>query len=454
MAAFRCVIAQHGSDQAVVDKVAFVLSEMTGIERRTVAMHEASVAAADLLIICWGSPDVHSLTLLVAQCRGRDLRRSVIVVGSFDNERPLSALLKLGVADFVRLPLSTIELRARVKRALGMLPSGLEYPVARWLGCEEPLLCSLNPRFNAQLARLPSLAGQTADVLVCGEQGTGRRSFIRQIVRLIGGARPIEIDAETCAMAEAELILSTLVAESADTARTAASAACGSVLIVHEVELLSERAHSLLLSLVQSPNDQLHPGRVRVLATASDCTRPAGAANSALRLLIEGVSALRVRLPPLRERRDDLLPLARLLLAKRCAELARPIPALTPAAARYLMTHEWRGNARELSNVIAQALQSKSSDVLGVHDFLTDQNQQSNLIESSLQETKTQLIVSFERTFLEQLLQACHGNIAKAARITQKNRRALFELIRKHDIDVEQYRAGTSVRRMTPPVTR
>jgi two-component system, NtrC family, response regulator GlrR len=69
------------------------------------------------------------------------------------------------------------------------------------------------------------------------------------------------------------------------------------------------------------------------------------------------------------------------------------------------------------------------------------------MVETSLQETKTQLIVSFERTFLEQLLQACHGNIAKAARVTQKNRRALFELIRKHEIDVERYRtAAVSMR--------
>ncbi len=184
-----------------------------------------------------------------------------------------------------------------------------------------------------------------------------------------------------------------------------------------------------------------------MLATAADCTADAYAPGSPLAQLIERLSTLRVRLPPLRERRDDLLPLVRLFLAQRCSELGRRVPALTPAAARYLLTHEWGGNARELSVVITQALQSTPSDVLGVHDLFTEHNQQSNLIESSLQQTKTQMIVSFERTFLEQLLQACKGNIAKAARITQKNRRALFELIRKHEIDVEQYRAEATVMR-------
>jgi len=444
MEAFRCVIAQRGSDPAVVAEVTAVLNSVAGVECQSVAAHETASAAADILVICWASTDLHSLTLLVAQCRGRDLNRTVIIVGEFEDERALNALLKLGVADFVRLPLSKVELRARVERALGLLASGPEHPVSRWLGCEEPLLCSLSPRFNAQLARLPVLAGQAGDVLVCGERGTGRRAFVRQIVRLTGGAGPIELDPQTCAGAEGELLLATLLEKSADSEHAAALAACGTMLVVHDLELLSERAQSLLLKLVQSQIAQAGAGRLRVLATAADCTADAYAAGSPLAQLIERLSTLRVRLPPLRERRDDLLPLARLFLAQRCSELGRRVPALTPAAARSLLTHEWSSNARELSLVITQALQSTPSDVLGVHDLFTEHNQRSNLIESSLQQTKTQMIVSFERTFLEQLLQACQGNIAKAARITQKNRRALFELIRKHEIDVEQYRSESA----------
>lgn len=448
MNAFRCVVAQRGSDPAVVAEVTAVLNSVAGVECRNVATNETASAAADILVICWASADLHSLTLLVAQCRGRDLSRTVIVVGELNDERALNALLKLGVADFVRLPLSKVELRARVERALGLLASGPEHPVSRWLGCDEPLLCSVSPRFNAQVARLPVLAGQAGDVLVCGERGTGRRAFVRQIVRLTGGAAPIELDPESCASADGERLLSTLLEKSADATQAAALASCGTLLVVHDLELLSERAQWLLLKLVQPPSAPSGGGRLRVLATAADCTADAYAPGSPLAQLIDRLSTLRVRLPPLRERRDDLLPLVRLFLAQRCSELGRRVPALTPAAAQYLLTHEWGSNARELSVVITQALQSTPSDVLGVHDLFTEHNQQNSLIESSLQQTKTQMIVSFERTFLEQLLQACQGNIAKAARITQKNRRALFELIRKHEIDVEQYRvAGTDVRR-------
>ena len=445
MKAFRCVIAQHGFDPSVVAEVRRALDTVTGIECKTAAAHETAVSAADVLVICWGSADLHSLSLLVAQCRGRDMNRSVIIVGRFDDERALTAMLKLGVADFVRLPLSNVELRARVERALGLLASGLEHPVSRWLGCEEPLLCSLSPRFNAQLARLPALAGQAGDVLVCGERGTGRRAFVRQIVRLTGGATPIEVDPNTCASKDSEQLLSRLLAKSEDAGQAEALAACGAMLVVHDLESLSERAQLLLLKLLQTPNGQGGVGRLRLLATSIDCAPDNCARDSPLAQLIERLSALRVRLPPLRERRDDLLPLVRFFLAQRCKELGRRVPALTPAAARYLLTHEWSTNARELSAVISRALQSTPSDVLGVHDLFTDPNAQSSLGESSLQQTKTQMIVSFERTFLEQLMQACQGNIAKAARITQKNRRALFELIRKHEIDVDQYRAVATV---------
>jgi two-component system, NtrC family, response regulator GlrR len=441
MTAFRCAIAQHGCERAAVAEVTAVLNSIAGMKCRTIAAHEAAVAAADLIVICWGAADVHALALLVAQCRGRDAQRSVIVLGAFDDERPLGALLKLGVADFVRLPLSAVELRARVERALGVLASGLENPVARWLGCEEPLLCSVSPRFNAQVARLPSLAGQADDVLISGERGTGRRAFVRQIVRLAGAVRPIEIDAATTAAADVEKQIEALV--SAPAATYAGS--CGLMLIMHDLELLSERAQTLLLQLLKSTSGQGTAGRMRVLATFAEDAGAASDSNAPLARLLEHLSAVRVRMPPLRERRDDLLPLVRLFLARRCGELGRAVPALSPAAARYLVTHEWRGNARELCSALSQALQSTPSDVIGLQDLLTGQSQQDGMIETSLQETKTQLIVSFERTFLEQLLQACHGNIAKAARVTQKNRRALFELIRKHEIDVERYRALPSV---------
>jgi two-component system, NtrC family, response regulator GlrR len=438
MTAFRCAIAQHGCERAVVAEVTAVLNSIAGMKCRTIAVHEAAVAAADLVVICWGAADVHALALLVAQCRGRDAQRSVIVLGAFDDERPLGALLKLGVADFVRLPLSAVELRARVERTLGVFASVLESPVAGWLGCEEPLLCSVSPRFNAQVARLPSLAGQADDVLISGERGTGRRAFVRQIVRLAGAVTPIEIDASKTAAADVENQLGALVAEPAG----AHAGASEAMLVVHDLELLSEPAQLLLLQLLKSRSGLGTPGRVRVLATFAEDAGAASDPSAPLARLLEHLSAVRVRMPPLRERREDLLPLVRLFLARRCDELGRAVPALSPAAARYLVTHEWRGNASELCNALSQALHSTPSDVLGLQDLLAGQSQQDGMIETSLQETKTQLIVSFERTFLEQLMQACHGNITKAARVTQKNRRALFELIRKHEIDVERYRTG------------
>jgi two-component system response regulator GlrR len=261
------------------------------------------------------------------------------------------------------------------------------------------------------------------------------------MVRLTGGAKPIDLDPEVSSAAACEQMLEALLADSQSEPFAALSAICGNVLIVHDLELLSERAQQLLLQLIQVRASGSRSSGVRVVASGADNKSEAQNQSPTLEQLQRHLSALRVRMPPLRERREDILPLVRLFLTRHCAELGRAVPAMTPAAARYLMTHEWRGNVRELRDVIVRAVESNHSDLLGVSNLIGESSSSVIPAELSLQQTKTQLIVSFERTFLEHLLQTCHGNINKAARVAQKNRRALFELIRKHEIDVEQYRA-------------
>jgi DNA-binding NtrC family response regulator len=63
-----------------------------------------------------------------------------------------------------------------------------------------------------------------------------------------------------------------------------------------------------------------------------------------------------LRVPPLRERREDILPLARVLLSEAAGRMGRPVPALTPRAADQLVRHAWPGNVRELENALERAV--------------------------------------------------------------------------------------------------
>lgn len=435
---FRCIVAEYRAQVAVVDAVCDVIASRTDATCLRMPADQARHERADLLLICAGAVG-DALMPLVAECRGFDAQRAVVVVADLDCEGGLSALIRLGITDFVRLPLSRAELAVRIDRLLGEAAHAADArPMAPWLGCADPLLFSVNPRFNAQLARLPRLAGSGCDLLVRGESGTGRRPALRSFAALAGGAQPIEIDAGPGGPTEAEAAWQAL--ERARALRAAHQGIAAVTLLTHDLDRLPHDVQRRLAALLASrriePERAFRWGGSMSAAEGIDVLAPELAAE---------LPRQQLRMPPLRERREDLLPLVQILLRRECAARARQVPALTPAAARLLMAHGWPGNVREMQEVISRTLDSARVAVVAARELAQHLAADVPLpltFERSLAEVKAHLVVSFERGFLEQLLAVCHGNIAQAARLSRKNRRALFELIRKHGIDVDRFRPG------------
>jgi two-component system response regulator GlrR len=113
-----------------------------------------------------------------------------------------------------------------------------------------------------------------------------------------------------------------------------------------------------------------------------------------------------------------------------------PTPELDDEAMLVLTLYDWPGNVRELKNVIVRALAFCEQKFIGPQHLclpLGDEAPQS----ASFQEAKASFIAQFERTYIQKLLLSCQGNISKAARAARKNRRAFWQLIRKHHIDTK-----------------
>ncbi len=424
--AYRCIVAGLSARPDDLDAIVSTLQARPDLDCRALPPERARHASADLLVLCAGQ--AAGLMPLVAECRGFDARRALLVVADFDSEQSLAALIALGMTDFVRLPLSRPELSARVDRLLGAArlspePTG---PVAPWLGCEDPLLFSVNPRFNALLARLPRLAASSGNVSIIGERGTGRRPYLQSLCALLGPAPRLMLDGER-ALPQDDAALPTIIDDDGR----------GLILAVHAIDALPLPQQSALLSLAAQRE---RSGPVRWLVTLLASPAEQVAAGRLLPALADRLQGMTVRTLPLRERREDLLPLAQIFLRRECEKRSRRVPAITPAAARLLMAHQWTGNVRELRATLERTLDTAAAPVLAARDLMLDVPV--TVQEASLQEVKAQLVVSFERGFLENLLSACQGNIAQAARLAKKNRRALFELIRKHGIDVDQYRSN------------
>jgi two-component system response regulator GlrR len=217
----------------------------------------------------------------------------------------------------------------------------------------------------------------------------------------------------------------------------------GGTLFLDEVDSLSANAQAKLLRLVQEKEYRPVGGSgvshadVRIIAATNRDIGSLVKAGSFRQDLYFRLNVLNVVLPPLRERRDDIP----LLVGHFALKFGRQegIAAFAQEALCQLHTYDWPGNIRELRNVVERAvLLSAGAIVRPVHLGLTATPYDPGT--ESFRAAKARVVADFERSYIEQLLAAYRGNVTHAARFAKKNRRAFFELMRKHKIQPETFR--------------
>jgi len=370
------------------------------------------------------------------------------------------ALLEAGASDFVFTPV----------RAADLVPR-----VVRWIQPREPeevfvgrlkqamgscQILSRNPAMLAQLARLPLVAGCDATVLISGETGTGKELFAHAVHYLSRRASGPFV-AVNCGAIPAELIENELFGHEAGAYTTASTPQAGLLqeagegsLFLDEIDTLPLSLQVKLLRFLQDkeyrPLGSSKPRRadVRMIAASNVSLEDAMGAGRLRQDLFYRLSVLSIDLPPLRERPEDIPLLARHFLEKYATEFSRPARALSPGAIRTLQSHAWPGNVRELENVIQRAVLLGETSTVDAHQ-LNLQSRPCASAGTSFKDLKSQAVQDFERHYLTDLLRAHEGNISAAARAAGKNRRAFWELLRKHQLIPPHAPPGSDSRKST-----
>jgi two-component system NtrC family response regulator len=146
------------------------------------------------------------------------------------------------------------------------------------------------------------------------------------------------------------------------------------------------------------------------------------------------LAVLRIDVPPLRERRDDIVPLAEHFLA----ELSDMPRALTPAAVVMLEGHDWPGNARELRNAIERAIVMSRASVLDAADLHLAEPARSDRADALPEQLGLKLgdaIAGLEARMIREALRNANGNRAEAARRLGIRRQLLYTKMREHGIE-------------------
>lgn len=162
------------------------------------------------------------------------------------------------------------------------------------------------------------------------------------------------------------------------------------------------------------------------------------------------IHVIPIFLPPLRERKDDILPLVEHFLKKYSAHMKKEVKGLTPEALRKLMMHDWPGNVRELENTIEYAVAMTQNDVV-TEDYIlqgkaTAPERGPSVARESGPESEGGLRPlkdardAFERDYLIQVLSMTEGNVSQAAKLAGKYRADFYDLLKKHDLKAHEFK--------------
>ena len=304
---------------------------------------------------------------------------------------------------------------------------------------------------SPQMQRVYALIKQAAEseitVLIRGESGTGKelvaKSFHFNSARKTGPFLAINCAAIPEALIESELFGHERGAFTGATRQKigAFERAAGGTILLDEIGDMQPALQAKLLRVLQEREISRVGGTVtipvdiRVIAATNKDLEHAVRAGAFREDLFYRLAAFPVAIPPLRERREDIFPLAKHFLEKHAERSDKTISGISTAALRLLLQYDWPGNVRELENAIEHAVVLETTDVLQASNLPP---QFSPVVQSDLASSRVLPLAEVERRALIRALEASDNKIAEAARALGIDRATLYRKLKKYDLSTKR----------------
>jgi two-component system response regulator AtoC len=417
------------------------------------ALRELGVRDYDVLITDVRMPRMDGLALL-AEVQRRHPDLTVVVMTAYGSQEAAIEAMKAGAYDWVSKPfrpdevvlvLRKAEERERLARENRRLRSELD----REYGLER--MVSASPAMAEVLRQVRKVAPLKTTVLVSGESGTGKELVARAIHQLSPRAS-LPFVAVNCGAIPAELIESELFGhvkgaftDAIRNKKGLAAEADGGTLFLDEIGELPLALQVKLLRFLQEeevrPVGDTRTARVdvRVIAASARDLARAVAQGQFREDLFYRLNVLGIRLPPLRDRREDVLPLARHFLARFAALRPDAHPmTLSPEASAALEAYGWPGNVRELEHVMERAAVLAEGPAVREED-LTDAVREGPARVTAAPAADAPLSIKraiprLEEQLIRAALERTGGNRTRAAELLEISYRALLYKLKEYGI--------------------
>jgi two-component system response regulator GlrR len=415
------------------------------------AASEISALRPAAVIVLLATANTAVVKPLFTRLRLDDPERPILVAPRGLNADGISEVLLQGATDFLLPPYRAEDLLPRLRRMVHLPPGNASMIARVKAGVGIRSIVGECPVFVAEVSRLPRIAACNAPVLIRGESGTGKEVFARAI-HYLGARAERPFVPVNCGAIPEQLVESELFGHQRGAFTGAVKDRIGLVeeadsgtMFLDEVDTLPLASQVKLLRFLQ--DGEFRPLGASKLARAT--VRVIAAANTDFERIIHErkfredlyyrINVLRLALPPLRERQGDLPLLAHHLLEKEALLLGCPAKPLAASALECMAIYRWPGNVRELENVLTRALVFSEGAEIQAED-LSLPIFPGKIGDESFRTLKARIIKDFERDYLQKILDRHEGNITHAAQAADKNRRAFWELLRKHGLSVHRER--------------
>jgi DNA-binding NtrC family response regulator len=380
----------------------------------------------------------------------------VIVMTAFGTIETAVKAVKQGAYDFLTKPFDTDHLLVLMKRALDASRMAAENILLKEEFAEKfglPKMIGKSSQIQDIMARIQKVAPTNASVLVHGESGTGKELFARAI-HYLSNRKDSPFIAINSAAIPRELLESELFGYERGAFTGAEARKLGKLeqadtgtVFLDEIGDMDMALQAKMLRVLQEQViERVGGGKpikidVRIVAATNKDIEKAVAAKLFREDLFYRLNVFPITIPPLRERRDDIPALAQYFLNKYATEVRKGLLTISDEAMDILMKSPWKGNVRELENVIERAVIYADGGVIRAQDLgISESNILDALAEhvpmdGPLQEVAAAATRIAESRRIKQVLKQTGGNKSRAAEILQVSYKTLLTKIKDYQLE-------------------
>ncbi len=390
---------------------------------------------------------------LLTKIKAKDPSLPVVVMTAWGSVDLAVETMRRGARDFIQKPWDNarlltvlrtqVELAEALRRGQRLEAENLALrDTADGASAKAVRVIAESSGMKAVMNLVKRIGPSDANVLISGENGTGKEVVARNLHSLSTRSSKPMIPVNAGALAEGvfESELFGHVRGAFTDARTDRvgrfELADGGTLFLDEIANVPLTLQAKLLRVLETGefervgSSKTHRVNARLLSATNADLRQEVAQGKFRQDLLFRLNTVEIHIPPLRERREDIRPLAEYFLEQHCGRYRRTLDGFTPGALESLCQHSWPGNVRELDHVVERAVLMTSMGVVTTFDLAlqsgSDAGVSSRIDEMSLDEV--------ERLFIKKALARFGGNANRAAEALGLSRSALYRRLQKYGL--------------------